>query len=562
MRECNPQLLAQDVNLHPVVKRVLSARDIQSFDDTCYSLDKLFNPDTIKHVNAAADRIALHIMRGSRILIFGDYDADGATSTALCVRALRLMGHREVQFFLPDRIIHGYGVSHSVAENLIQLKPELVITVDTGIASFDGLEILNKAGIDVIVTDHHLPADELPQASVIVNPNAYVESPGKCLAGVGVAFYLMLAVRSQLRIQSWFEDHIEPNLADCLDLVAIGTIADLVPLDFTNRILVNEGLKRIRAGRCSHGIRKLVELSGRNPQRLSAQDIAFSVAPRINAAGRLDDMSVGVQALLSDDETSAYELTLALDEINRVRREMQAQMTEQALAMLPDLNTHEDKLCHVLYQSDWHEGIVGIIASKIKDMTYRPAISFAPSEQGFIKGSCRSIPGIHIRDMLDLVDKAEPGLIERFGGHAMAAGLTLKKAYLDKFTATLERILKQWVEIEYLNNQIEHDGELEGQELNLDLAFLLEEAGPWGQRFPVPSFRGLFKVRHQQVLADRHLKFELTLSGLKTPLDAICFYASKEQLKTNFENLDIHYELAVNEFRGQQSLQLIIRHIL
>ena len=562
IRECNAKLLEQEINLHPVVKRVLSARDIQSFAEISYSLEKLLEPEKITHLSKAAQRIVFHIQQGSKILVFGDYDADGATSTALCIRALNLMGYDNTQYFLPDRVTDGYGVSVHAADNLIHVQPQLVITVDTGIASFAGLEKLHEAGIEAIVTDHHLPADKLPPASAIVNPNVYSESDGKSLAGVGVAFYLMLAVRARLRAEGWFNQRVEPNLADCLDLVAIGTIADLVPLDYMNRILVNEGLKRIRAGRCSRGISQLVEFSGRNQRRLSAQDVAFAVAPRINAAGRLDDMSIGVQALLANDEQSAYELALALDEINQTRRKMQGKVTEQAIAMLPELDPREEKICHVLYQPEWHEGIVGIIASRIKEMTFRPAISFAPAENGFIKGSCRSIPGVHIRDMLDLVDKAEPGLIERFGGHAMAAGLTLNKDHLDAFAERLEMILKQHVEPENLNHRIEYDGELTSQDLNLDLAHLLDKAGPWGQRFPVPSFRGHFQVHNQQVLVDRHLKFELTLPQLKVPLEAIRFYADDKDLKTNFETLDIHYELAINEFRGKQSLQLIIRHIL
>ncbi len=561
-RECKPSLLQQKSKLHPVMQRVLSARVKHSFDETDYALNKLVKPQQITHLEKAAELLANHIQRGSQILVFGDYDADGATSTALCIRALNLLGHLNVDFLLPDRVMDGYGISDNVAQRLTDLNPDLVITVDTGIASFQGLQKLAQADIDVIVTDHHLPAESLPVASVIVNPNAFADSEGRNLCGVGVAFYLMLATRSRLRDQGWFENRVEPNLADCLDLVAIGTVADLVPLDYNNRILVNEGLKRIRAGQCSLGLQKLIEFSGRNQQRLSSQDIAFAVAPRINAAGRLDDMSIGVQALLANDETPAYDLALALDDINRARRELQGQMTEQAVAMLERVQADTDNFGYVQFQPDWHEGIVGIIASRIKDITFRPSISFASSEQGMLKGSARSIPGVHMRDMLDLVDKKQPGLIERFGGHAMAAGLTISAQNLELFRATFESVLQDNVDASCFNNVIEHDGEILPQEMTLELAQIIQHSGPWGQRFPVPSFIGEFKVVNQRIVADRHLKFELRTTESGVRVEAILFYAAQQELTTNYQNIRIHYELSVNEFRGAVSLQLMIRHIV
>ncbi len=561
-RHYDPESLSDDCDLHPILKRVFSARGIRSCQEVGYDVSALIPPNQITHLQQAAEFLANHIQRNNRILVFGDYDADGATSAALCIRALKLLGHHNNEFYLPDRVKDGYGVSENVAERIIQLKPDLIITVDTGIASFKGLGKIIDAQIDVIVTDHHLPADHLPPASVIVNPNAFEQSKGKNLAGVGVAFYLMLAVRSQLRETEWFKSRPEPNLADCLDLVAIGTVADLVALDYNNRTLVHEGLKRIRADACSMGITQLINLSGRNQKSLTSQDIAFALAPRINAAGRLDDMSIGVQTLLANDQSSAYELALELDNINRYRRELQGQMTEQAMALLPDLHQSSGHYSHVLYQPDWHEGIVGIIASKIKDMTFRPSISFAASANGFLKGSCRSIPGVHIRDMLDLVDKTAPDLIERFGGHALAAGLTIKSDKLERFRDVFESTLQQNISPDCFDNVIECDGELETGDLTMELARLIQDAGPWGQKFPLPSFSGRFKVLDQRLVCERHLKFVLTPEHMERPLDAILFYASDKEIKTNYQLLQIHYELGINEYQGLESLQLVIRHIV
>jgi single-stranded-DNA-specific exonuclease len=561
-RVCNPALMRGPSTLHPVVRRVLAARGIQSLDETDYHLQRLLHPSAIRHLSDAAGLLADHLQIHSSILIFGDYDADGATSTALCLRALRAMGHERVSFLLPDRVVDGYGVSTGIARRIIELAPDLVITVDTGIASFGGLGKLHEAAIDVLVTDHHLPADKLPPASAIVNPNAFDDSAGKCLAGVGVAFYLMLALRQALRERNWFEGHDEPNLADLLDLVAVGTVADLVPLDYHNRVLVNEGLKRIRGGHCAQGLRALVEVSGRSLPRISAQDIGFSIGPRINAAGRLDDMSIGVQLLTCEDEVLARNLARELEGMNSYRRELQGQMTEQALAQLPDLKETAGRHSHVLFNADWHEGIVGIIASRIKDETYRPSIAFAPAADGLLKGSGRSIRGLHLRDMLDLVDKTDDSLIERFGGHAMAAGLSIRAGQLEAFTQAFEAVIKRHADVSVFDNRVEHDGMIEHAELTLELARALEQAGPWGQRFPAPSFVGEFRVMDQRVVGERHMK--LVLAGVKggQAVDGIYFYAPDEFLKRVHERLQLHYEMSVNEFRGETSLQLIVRHVL
>ena len=565
-RITNPGLQAGLTDWPHVLRRVFSARGIDNPRQTHYSLQSMLPPSEIKHLQRTAELLATHLQQQSRILIFGDYDCDGATSTALCVRGLSHLGHTQVNFLLPDRVQDGYGVSRGVAQRIIAMQPDLVITVDSGISSFEGLQHLHDAGISVIVTDHHLPAQHLPMATAIINPNAFTESAGKNLAGVGVAFYLMLALRSELRQRGWFDSHPEPNMADLLDLVAIGTVADLVPLDYNNRILVAEGLKRIRAGACSAGIRALIDCSGRSRELLSSEDIAFSLAPRINAAGRLDDMSIGVQTLLTEDAHAARHLARELDDINHYRRELQARMTEQAESMLPELASlegdSEQRYSYILYQPGWHEGIVGILASRIKDMTFRPAISFAPAENDLLKGSCRSIPGIHIRDMLDLVDKTHPGVIRRFGGHAMAAGLTIDKAQFEPFSQHFEQVLRDYVDPACFDSVIEHDGEIDADDFSLQLALQLREAGPWGQRFPSPSFIGEFKVLDQRVVGERHLKFVLSPMPQGEAIDAILFYASDPQLNSSYKRLHIHYELSVNVFRERQTLQLMIRHLI
>ncbi len=560
-RNCQAELLNRQTRLHPVLQRVLSARDIQSFDEINYALKFLIAPQKITNLQQAAETIVGHLQKESSLLIFGDYDADGATSTALCIKALSLMGFKKVSFLLPDRFEDGYGVSTGIAQKIISIKPDLVITVDSGIASFKGLAMLHQANIDVIVTDHHLATKDLPEATVIVNPNAFKQSEGKNLAGVGVAFYLMLEVRRLLREQEFFGAGSEPNLAECLDLVAIGTVADLVPLDYNNRILVNEGIKRLRAGACSVGIKKLIEISGRSGPNLTSQDIGFTLAPRINAAGRLDNMTIGVQTLLCEDEFKASQLVNELETMNSYRREIQAQMTDQAVAMLPEITQEQSRHSYVLFQQDWHEGVVGIISSKVKDMTYRPVISFASSDDGILKGSGRSIPGIHLRDMLDLVNKTKPGMILRFGGHAMAAGLSIYKNKLVDFTECFETILQQHVDPHCFENIAFSDGQIEASDMTLELAKICRDAGPWGQKFPLPVFDGKFKVLDQRVLSNKHLKFVLTPGGMHKPVDAIMFFVDEKQLKTNYQTIHIYYELNVNEFRGEQNLQLLIRNI-
>lgn len=541
------------------LRDVYARRGVCSEAETRHDLADLPAPFDLPGLKKAAACLADAVQRTARILIVGDYDADGATSTALCLRALELFGCR-ADYLLPDRQVDGYGLSPGLVERIIERSPELVITVDTGIASVAGVARLRAVGIAVIVTDHHLPGAELPGANAILDPNLHPDGPGRCLAGVGVAFYLMLGLRALLRERGHFDGAAEPNLAELLDLVAIGTVADLVPLDGTNRILVEHGLRRIRAGACSAGIRALIEVAGRERTYLGSEDIAFALAPRINAAGRLDDMRLGVRCLLSRDERRAAGLARELDAINSYRRDRQQEMSEQALALLPDPGDLTLGRAVVQYREDWHEGLVGIIASRIKEQCFRPTLCFAPGGDGLLKGSGRSIPGIHLRDLLDRVDKHEPGLIHRFGGHAMAAGLSLPPEHLDDFRAALEQALAD-EDAACFEDRVEHDGPLPPEALNLDSARRLEAAGPWGQRFPMPLFHGRFRVIAQRILKERHLKLVLHAEPGGDALDAILFQADGALLSACPEHIEALYALAVNRYRGQESLQLVLKEV-
>ncbi|MCP4188932.1 MAG: single-stranded-DNA-specific exonuclease RecJ [Gammaproteobacteria bacterium] len=573
MKTLSERLVAEDslaelAQLHPVFQRVLSARGITSIAQTEYKLGNILQPGLIHNLSAAAKLLADKVQQQQLILVFGDYDADGATSTALCIRALTMMGHARVEYLMPDRFADGYGLSLSAAERIGELQPDCVITVDNGIASFDGIALLRKHGIDVIVTDHHLAADQLPNASVIVNQNAWAEeTEGINLAGVGIAFYLMLALRSQLRESEWFIDaRKEPNLASCLDLVAVGTVADLVPLDYVNRILVHEGLRRIRAGACSQGIQALIEVADKHLDNFTSTDIAFALAPRINAAGRLDDITVGVQCLLADDPVRAQGLARELNHINQQRKHIQQQIVDEAMQQLKTLDQQglASQQAIVLYQPDWHEGIVGIVAAKLKEKYHRPCIVFGQAEDGSLKGSGRSISGIHLRDMLDAVDKRIPGKILKFGGHAMAAGLSLIADGYPEFSAIFESVVAKLADPNCFTNNIEYDGELDSDLFSLEFANDLQNLSPWGQRFPAPSFIGEFEVLSQKVLAHKHLKLRLLVSDDPhiPAVDAIAFFQPPAVLEQNHQQIRIHYELSVNRFRGSDSVQLLVRDIV
>ena len=553
-------------DIHPVLKRVYAARNISGADELDNSLTRLHSPAVLKGLSQAVDLLVAALQKQERILVVGDFDADGATSSALMVAALREMGAESVDYLVPNRFEFGYGLTPEIVKVASAKAPDLIITVDNGISSLSGVAAARQQGIRVLVTDHHLPGSELPRADAIVNPNQPGDTfPSKNLAGVGVAFYLLMALRGRLRESGWFEhgEREQPNLADFLDLVALGTVADLVPLDHNNRVLVQQGLQRIRAGRCRPGISALLEVAGRNASRLVAADFGFAVGPRLNAAGRLDDMSLGIDCLLSANPARARQLAEQLDALNRERREIEADMKTQALEHVRQLHFDADQLplglC--LYNADWHQGVIGILAARIKERFHRPVIAFAASGAGEIKGSARSIPGLHIRDTLDAIAARHPEVLQKFGGHAMAAGLSLAESQLPVFEAAFQAELKDRLNEESLTGVLESDGALDAGEFSLELAELLRSAGPWGQGFPEPLFDGGFTVVNQRVVGEHHLKLSVRPDGGRQVLDAIAFNQAAEHQLEKGQHVRLAYRLDSNEYRGLLGLQLIVEMI-
>ncbi len=562
--------------LPPILARVYSTRNIQSASELDNSLKGLLPYKSLKGIDAAVNLLVAALQDKASILIVGDFDADGATSTVVAIRALRLMGHSNVKYLVPNRFKYGYGLTPEIVDVAQQSKPDIIITVDNGIASIDGVERAKQYGIKVLVTDHHLPADTLPAADAIVNPNQ-VGDTFKCksTAGVGIIFYTMLALRAALRDEGWFAtERPEPNLAELLDLVALGTVADVVPLEHNNRILVAQGIARIRAGKVSAGLKALIKVAGRNAQQIKASDMGFAIAPRINAAGRLEDMSIGIECLLCDDDVHAMAIATQLDSLNYSRREIEGEMKQQAFKILDkilkdqsnnfnDENSIPAALC--IYQEDWHEGVIGILASRIKDHFHRPVIAFATAKEGELKGSARSIQGLHLRDVLDEVSKKFPNLIEKFGGHAMAAGLTLKKENLNEFKNAFMQQVDKHLTDDKLQNILLTDGSLNESELNLDVAELIQNAGPWGQSFPEPVFDGQFELIEKRIVGEKHLKLVLGYSGMdlaqKNTIDAIAFNVTDADWPVDVSRVDAVYRLDVNEFRGNRTAQLMIEHI-
>ncbi|MET0067976.1 MAG: single-stranded-DNA-specific exonuclease RecJ [Candidatus Thiodiazotropha sp.] len=547
---------------HPVLQRVYAARGVGGDEELDLGLSRLAPVSGLKGVMEAAELLHQHIRQGSHILIVGDYDADGATSTALSVLALRAYGACKVSFLVPNRFDYGYGLTPEIVDLAASRSPDLIVTVDNGISSLNGVRQADRLGIPVLITDHHLPGRELPAARVIVNPN----QPGDefvspCLAGVGVIFYVMAALFKRLDTLGWFDQQRLNRAApaEWLDLVALGTISDLVPLDHNNRILVSQGLQRIRAGRCRPGIRALLEVSRRDPGKVVSSDIGFAVGPRLNAAGRLDDMSLGIECLLSDSPAQARQMADELDRLNQLRRQLEQEMKQQAEGFLqqtvvwgPQGMPHG--LC--LYDQRWHQGVTGILASRIKDQYHRPVIAFADAGEGILKGSARSIPGLHMRDLLDLIASRNPQLISRFGGHAMAAGLSLERSAYASFRACFEETLAEQLDPALLEGVILTDGELRPQDLNLELAHLIREAGPWGQGFPEPLFEGRFEVLQQRVVGESHLQLVLGCAGPPGSVDAIAF--NQPALERNIRDVQVTYRLNVNDFRNRLSVQLIV----
>ena len=557
-------------DIHPVLKRIYAARDIKTADDLNYSLQMLLPFEDLSNIQEAVALLADAIKNNKRILIVADFDADGATSCVVGLQGLRQMGATDVVYVVPNRFQFGYGLSPEIVEVAAKMQPDLLVTVDNGISSVEGVQLARDKGIDVLVTDHHLPGEQLPNANAIVNPNQVGDKfPSKMLAGVGVMFYILVALRAHFREQNWFhEQNIEePNLAELLDLVALGTVADVVPLDRNNRLLVSQGLARIRSGKCRPGIKALLLAANRTLERVTAQDMGFAVGPRLNAAGRLSDMSLGIECLLSDDEMQARNMAVKLDELNKERREIQDEMQEQALIDITELDLDEAEmpLGVCLFNEDWHQGVVGILASKIKDKLHRPVIAFAKDKDGFIKGSARSISCVHIRDVLDTIAGQHPGLIDKFGGHAMAAGMTIKELDFEAFKQAFDQELRRFVTAEDLNGSLHTDGELTPNEITFELANVIQEAGPWGQGFPEPQFDGEFELVESRIVGGKHLKLQLRAQsqsgGQGKIIDAIAFNFTGKAWSTKPERVHTVYRLGINEFRGRRQLQLTIENI-
>ena len=553
--------------MHPVLRRVYAARGIVDCRQIEHRLAAMASPAALGGIDAACELLATAIREDRRIVIVGDFDCDGATGTAVAVRGLRLLGARRVGFRVPNRQLHGYGLTTALVETLIDPAPELIVTVDNGVASIAGVAAARARGIDVLVTDHHLPGPLLPAANAIVNPNLDGDGfPSKALAGVGVMFCILIALRAHLRKHDWFapEGPAEPDLSVLLDLVALGTVADLVPLDFNNRVLVAAGLKRIRAQRACAGILALVRVSGRDPTSLVPSDLGFAVAPRINAAGRLEDMAIGIECLLTDDPARAEDLAERLSAINAERRELQASMIEQGEAAVSRwiaAHGQQQLPCGLtLFEQEWHPGVVGLVASKLKDRLNRPVVACAPAGDGSseVRASARSIRGIHVRDMLAEVDARKPGLIQRFGGHAMAAGLTLDRSAVAEFASEFDAVVRERAGPELFEPVLISDGELTRDDFNLDLARELRFAGPWGQGFAEPVFDNAFELESWRLVGTRHWKLKLRLCGHPGLVDAMLFNA--EPGVTPPPAFRAAYQLDINEWNGRESLQLILRH--
>jgi single-stranded-DNA-specific exonuclease len=541
-----------DSGYPPALARVYAARGIADDSELETGLGSLLSFDNLKGTRDMACHLADAIAAEKRILVIADYDADGATACAVAVRGLRSFGAR-VEFIVPNRFEYGYGLTPEIVHLAAEQRPDILLTVDNGIASVEGVAEANRRGMQVLVTDHHLPGDTLPDAACIVNPNQPgCPFPSKNLAGVGVMFYVLLALRAELRARGAFADRPEPKLADLLDIVALGTIADVVKLDQNNRILVQQGLLRIRAGRACAGINALLQVARKYPERVSSLDLGFTVGPRLNAAGRLDDMSLGIACLLADGQATALQIAAQLDALNRERRSIEADMQDSALASLERFDPH-DNYSLVLFDEGWHQGVIGILASRLKDRFHRPVIAFARANNGEIKGSGRSIPGLHLRDALDLVSKRHPALIKKFGGHAAAAGLSIAETDLAAFSEAFERVARSLLDADDLARRIETDGTLAPEDMTLGVARLLD-GQVWGQGFPAPQFNDDFVVQSQRVVGEKHLKLHLQKDG--SSVEAMLF-GHNEELPPRIHAV---YSLSVNEYNGSQSLQLLIRH--
>ncbi|MEO6075705.1 MAG: single-stranded-DNA-specific exonuclease RecJ [Dokdonella sp.] len=554
-------------SIHPLLRRIHSSRGVTDPSDLEHRLAKLVPPTSLSGLELACKLLAKAIESDSQIVVVGDFDADGATGTAVAMRGLRMLGATRVAYRVPNRVLHGYGLSPALVATLGDPKPDLIVTVDNGVASLAGVDAANALGIEVLVTDHHLPGPKLPNAAAIVNPNLIGDAfPSKALAGVGVMFYLLLALRAHLRERGEYAGQTEPDLSVLLDLVALGTVADMVPLDRNNRLLVEAGLRRIRARRAVPGITALLESSGRDPSRTVASDLGFAVAPRINAAGRLEDMSLGIECLLADDHRVARELADRLSSINAERREVQGNMLEQAEAAtsrwLAKRDVDELPTGLTLFDDEWHPGVVGLVASRIKDRLHRPVIACAPAGDGSdeLRGSARSIPGFHIRDALAEVDALHPGVIVRFGGHAMAAGMTLQRKCLNAFSSAFNDVARRRLTPESLHAELLTDGALASSDFDLALARQLRYAGPWGQHYPEPLFDNVFQLLAIKIVAEKHWRLTVQHPDRRESLEAMLFNAPLVQPAPG--SLRMIYQMDMDEWNGRERLRLIARHVL
>jgi single-stranded-DNA-specific exonuclease len=551
-------------SLHPVLARIYRAREVRGPEDLDYALERLHRFDALGGLEGAVAILESALNDKNRVLVVGDYDADGATACAVALRGLRMLGFDDVTYLVPNRFEYGYGLTPEIVQVAAGLEPDVLITVDNGISSVAGTAAAAAHGIRVIITDHHLPGAVLPEAAAIVNPNLPGDGfPSKCLAGVGVMFYLLIALRARLREAGKLADG-NANLGGLLDLVALGTVADVVPLDRNNRILVHQGLRRIRAGAACPGITALLEIASRDPRNITAADLAFAAGPRLNAAGRLDDISLGIECLLSDDAEGARNLARRLDTLNRERRTIESGMDAEAMAHLQDLRLDSASgtpFGVVLFDESWHPGVVGIVASRIKERTHRPVIAFAPEDESSVKGSARSIAGVHIRDAIEAVATANAGLVDHFGGHAMAAGLSLKRAHLPRFREAFDAQIRALLKGTPPDGVIYSDGPLEAEDLGLELARVLREGGPWGQGFPEPVFDGEFHVTERRIVGERHLKLRLAHPDASRPIDAIAFNTVDDEWPDDVCRVNVVYRLDVNTYRGIDRAQLIVEHL-
>ena len=557
--------LSPDIPL--LLQRVYALRGITSMQELDYTTRNLCNYDNLDGTHTAVEIVYSAMQNNKRIMIVGDFDTDGATSTALMIKALKKMGCKHVDYIIPNRFDDGYGLSISVVKRALSKKADLIITVDNGVSAIEAVEFAKQSNLTVIITDHHLCSEQLPAADAIINPNLPNSSfPSKHLAGVGVAFYFMLALRAKLRKENWFTSNklAEYNITNLLDLVTLGTIADVVKLDRNNRILVHQGISRIRAGYCCEGIKALLDISRRDPLTLTSTDLAYYIAPRLNAAGRMDSMSLSVELLLCEDYDSAIKQATDLDTLNHDRKLIEQTMYQEALSYIEQVEQKNSTFPNalVVHHPQWHQGIIGIVSARLKDKHYRPVICFASTEDGLLKGSGRSIEGIHLRDILDKLNERYPDILVSFGGHAMAAGLSIQEKDLDQFSAHFEALITEQLDLDVLEQIIETDGEIDNQDFNYAIAKQLKESGPWGEGFTEPTFDGDFIVHQQRLFAEKHLKLVLEPKNGGPIIEGICFNVNLTQWPDNtIKIVKIVYQLDVNDFRGNQAVKLMIRHI-